>query len=1058
MMLSNVIQKISQLSKKEDFLIYEDNSLLKNVEIKNYETLTKKFDTFEELFFKFIEIYDNKEIRIKNKNLTYLNNLKLIKTDNYEYLGENINTINQRIKHISNLIDFKILLPTYDDLKNILKNNKKIEEFVYYNGSDLNINYSNDIYSRYLRKYYFGILDLVIQKEITSLKSFKNQSNEIEEVYNLTDLTKREEEIERLNIKYPENLKVFEIFLKYNFLPDGIPDETSYFDLVKNYKIYSKYIKDIYCDKNNNKIEIIFDENILYDELLNGAEELEGIELEYTIENSIIEKISVERNKKIYYFTNGDKEILSNNEKGIVKSEYNYQNGNLEEREYKNRKLQGKSILHFANGVTEERRYIEGVLNGEATFKRNGKIKKINYINGIREEVPTLKYYLSIDKERINIDEYEENRLLDPNIGHWDLKEEDKEDLREILGETVYKRDPRKDIKNGGIVGIDFGTKSTVVVFQNDSDLVLPMRISGEILNKDVRDTDYENPTVIEFRNIENFIKTYIEKKGRPDTKWEDLTVSHTAYKNLIDGSSEQFSSIISDLKQWTANKEEQIIIIDKTKTRYELLPYLSLDENNSKNIDPVEIYAYYIGSYINTMRNGVYLEYFLSFPVTYEKAIRNKILKSFEKGIRKSLPIEIQNDEKTMKKFKVRHGANEPAAFSVCALKEFEIEPSSEEEKVYYAVFDFGGGTTDFDFGTWKFADDELSYDYELEHFGSGGDQYLGGENILKELAYRVFSKNISKLRKDKIFFSRPVWCHETIGEETLVNNTREAKLNIKRLAEKLRPIWEENKEREVEDVITGIYLFNSQGESNTNIELEVDKDELRELIENKIEIGINKFFIAMEKAFADEEIEEIHVFLAGNSCRHAYVNEVFNRYKEEWSDKFNLNIYTPEQMEKLKEKRTKNEPSPTGKTGVAYGLLYSRIGGRIKITNRDEKENAGNEINFKYYVGTKRRGDIFKLVIGPTNQYEKFEVLAIVNSDVIDLYYTTNPEATTETFKIDETVKKYRINLEKEYVEGERIYIKSISPNKLSYAIVTNEDKFDKKDFLEVGEIILK
>lgn len=42
---------------------------------------------------------------------------------------------------------------------------------------------------------------------------------------------------------------------------------------------------------------------------------------------------------------------------------------------------------------------------------------------------------------------------------------------------------------------------------------------------------------------------------------------------------------------------------------------------------DPIEIYAYYIGLYINNMfdSNGIYLNYILSFPVTYEKAIRDK-------------------------------------------------------------------------------------------------------------------------------------------------------------------------------------------------------------------------------------------------------------------------------------------------------------------------------------------------------------------------------------------------------------------------------------------------
>lgn len=34
----------------------------------------------------------------------------------------------------------------------------------------------------------------------------------------------------------------------------------------------------------------------------------------------------------------------------------------------------------------------------------------------------------------------------------------------------MYIKDPKKDINQGGIVAIDFGTKSTVVVYQKDSE------------------------------------------------------------------------------------------------------------------------------------------------------------------------------------------------------------------------------------------------------------------------------------------------------------------------------------------------------------------------------------------------------------------------------------------------------------------------------------------------------------------------------------------------------------------------------------------------------------
>ena len=775
-----------------------------------------------------------------------------------------------------------------------------------------------------------------------------------------------------------------------------------------------------------------------------------------------------------YYFKNGDIE-KRNTKNGVLegKSIYTYKNGDVEEREYKNGILEGKSIYTSIDGSTEERDYKNGILQGDIVYERDGIKRKYLYINGIREEMPVLKYYLSIDKERINIDDYDEERLWDINLGHWDLKEEDKEELKEILGKKVYERDPKEDVHQGGIVGIDFGTKSTVVVYQKDKTTIMPMRISGGKLNKKVDDTDYENPTVIEFRNVENFLEKYNEKDGRPNTKWEDIMVSHTAFTNLTKGPSEYFGSIISDIKQWTIKENEKLELKDRTKTEYTLPPYLKIDENEENYIDPVELYAYYIGSYINTMTNGIYLEYLLSFPVTYEKAIREKILKSFEKGIKKSLPIQIQKDEKLMKKFKVKHGANEPAAYAACALKNFKIEPKDKDDKVYYGVFDFGGGTTDFDFGIWKLAEDEDMYDYELEHFGAGGDKYLGGENIIKELAYIVFNenfnnysdnkaeKNSEKLRKKRIQYIRPEGYNELKGEETLINNNSSiASLNTRILAEKLRGIWE-NSITEDMKIIKLSYLYDSHGEKrgiekDDEIELIVPEDELKNLIREKIDKGINNFFIKLEDAFKDEDAKEINIFLAGNSCKHPFVNEIFAEYQEKLKDKIKLNLYDLKAIEGLKEKDS-TKVMPTGKTGVAYGLIYSRKGGRIKVTNRDEKENMANEVNFKFYIGNNKR-DLFNTVLSPNSKYEKFEYFGKVTSDTFEIYYTTLPEAQTGKMEIDKTNVK-RISLNEEYDEDEeyRIYIKATKPTKISYAIVKKEEDVDTKEFLEEGEIVL-
>ena len=876
-----------------------------------------------------------------------------------------------------------------------------------------------------------------------------------------------------------KELKDFEVILNYNLLDtdiiNGEANSKKFRNLVNLYKTYKDYISCMYIkDDTEDTVELIFNADKIISSAENRDELFNGIEILYKSNDLKITKEEIYNDKNIFYFENGDTEIIYNPKSEEKISMYYFSNGDEEKRIYKNGILDGESTITFKkDGSSEIREYKKGILQGEAIFKKDNQVKKYYYTNGLREEMPVLKYYLSIDKERINIDDYDEERLWDINLGHWDLKEEDKEELKEILGKKVYERDPKEDVHQGGIVGIDFGTKSTVVVYQRDKTTIMPMRISGGILNKKVDDKDYENPTVIEFRNIKNFLEKYNEKDGRPNTRWEDVMVSHTAFTNLTEGPSEYFSSIISDIKQWTIKENKKLELKDRTKTEYTLPPYLKIDENEENYIDPVELYAYYIGSYINTMTNGIYLEYLLSFPVTYEKAIREKILKSFERGIKKSLPIQIQEDEKLMKKFKVNHGANEPAAYAACALKNFKIEPKDKDDKVYYGVFDFGGGTTDFDFGIWKIAEDEDKYDYELEHFGAGGDKYLGGENIIKELAYIVFNENFNnysddtaekkseKLRKKRIQYIRPEGYNELKGEESLINNNSSiASLNTRILAEKLRGIWE-NYITEDMKIIKLSHLYDSHGEKrgiekNDEIELIVPEDELRNFIREKIDKGINNFFIKLEDTFKDEDAKEINIFLAGNSCKHPFVNEIFAEYQEKMKDKIKLNLYDLKAIEGLKEKDS-TKVMPTGKTGVAYGLIYSRKGGRIKVTNRDEKENMANEVNFKFYIGSNKR-DLFNTVLSPNSKYEKYEYFGKVTSDTFEIYYTTLPEAQTGKMEIDRTNVK-RISLNEEYDEDEeyRIYIKAIKPTKISYAIVKKEEDVDTKEFLEEGKIDL-
>ncbi len=1105
---------LNELNKFEKIKKFRD---LENVIITYGDNEKDKFKDFQEMYDLInneIEVQDKKWIYSEKDQIAYILPYQLITSeeiDGIAYEDDNYEDVEKELKKISNKLKDKRLnfdLPTRNELELLDKINsmddgrdwvcKDDEEYLDYYTSYNDSGNDNAIlyYGEY--KYnligidnldnFFKFLENRNKKsnfKNNNLKNFDrvlkeidfNEEYDFEEMLKIIDtindnkLKKAFEEVEdefqngsiklkdffekyQYSLLQNDNLKNFEVILNYNLLDPSIITKEykkKFNNLVEAYRTYKGYISCMY-NEDDEKIGIFFNIKKLIESIKNIEEIFNNIEITYSKNQLGIEKEIIYSDKNVYYYQNGDIEELYNRNSEENKSIYYFKNGDIEERIYQNGILNGKSIFKFSNGDTEERNYRNGILEGKAIYKTENRERAYFYTDGTREEMPKLKYYLSIDRNRINIDDYQETMLIDPNIGHWDLKEEDKKELKEILGKNVYKKDPKKDINQGGIVAIDFGTKSTVVVYQKDRENILPMRISGDKLNREVRNTDYENPTVIEFRDIDKFLKDYNAKAGRPETKWEDITISHTAFGNLTEVSSEYFDSIISDIKQWTASKNQKIILVDRKEKEILLPPYLELNEKSKDYLDPVELYAYYIGSYINNMINGIYLEYYLSFPVTYEKAIRERILKSFEKGIQKSLPIEIQEDKDLMKKFRVRHGANEPAAFAVCALSKLEIEPKNEEDKIYYGVFDFGGGTTDFDFGIWKYSEEEDLYDYELEHFKAGGDKNLGGENILKELAYKVFTDNSSNLRKSQIQYTRPEWCDEIVGEETLVSQTKQARQNSTKVAKELRGIWENTTTERVDYI--SVNLFNSLGEVNTGFKLDVKEDELKKLIKEKIEKGIKNFFIKMEDAFKEEDAKEINIFLAGNSCKHPFVEEIFNRYIEEKKDKFKINIYNTKMFEKLKET---NKVNPTAKTGVAFGLIYSRNSGRIKVTSRDEKANMNNEVNFKFYVGNNRRNK-FNCIISPNSNYDEYKFFGIVKSDIFELYYSTFPEAQTNEMKSSEAKIK-RINLKKDYDEEDRyrIYLKANKSDKLAYAIVKEEKDIETKNFIEEGEITL-
>lgn len=718
------------------------------------------------------------------------------------------------------------------------------------------------------------------------------------------------------------------------------------------------------------------------------------------------------------------------------------------------------------------------------------------------------KYYENCDYIRARIQKYNSKWFLsDEGRGHWELwseprKPDAEQDEKGASGDLppkhilhlkhgVIARNPIIDVKHDAVVGIDFGTKSTIVALQDGNDPIIPLRVGMADYSVAPEAKHFENPTVMQFVDLNHFLLQYQKSEGRPMTAWDDLMISHEAFAHLITSqNSIELASFVTDLKQWAAGKYGNkhgghLIIKDAAGCRYDMNHYMKITE---EDIDLIELYAYYIGLFINNMHTGVYLDYILSFPETFSVEIKCKILKSFQKGIKKSIPSVVLEDQTCKEEFRVRQGSGEPAAYAVCALEQYGIEPT--DEGVFYGIFDFGGGTTDYDYGIWKNApEEEESYNYIIRHYGSGGDKTLGGENILQLLAYEVFSEdtgvknadsNRELMRKKKLVYYRPDEGNVYSGTEALNNDSESALLNTKLLMEALRPIWEESAEITSAD----LSLFSEEGRED--VTLHIDMDMVNRVIDDRIESGVRNFFEGLRQAFEKREEKpdsRIHLFLAGNSSKSERVLKLFCEYADRYdklifpekkselsepeenadrdSDTAAENhfiIYPPlgtKEAEKIRRDKgiTAEEDgidmmAPTGKTGVAFGLLMCREGSTIKV---ESEIKQSEQIKLNYYIGINYRKN-FKLKFDRSAEYNKWLKFSKIaaGTETFEFYYSQLPEVTGGTIAIRNNKSIYRRKcLVDNVISDACVYFRFINPTQLEY-VVALEDKIEAQEYM--------
>ncbi|AUX85694.1 hypothetical protein C3F34_06190 [Acinetobacter sp. ACNIH2] len=676
----------------------------------------------------------------------------------------------------------------------------------------------------------------------------------------------------------------------------------------------------------------------------------------------------------------------------------------------------------------------------------------------------------NVDYISTRLPKLENLRFTDIDQGMWEFYTQNQSLQEQYLQvdteQAIRYRNPELDIRNAK-VAIDFGTSSTVVAIRsNGKDELLRIGLQEEDFKKhSISDNDFENPTILEFLDIQEVLNAWGSEVYRPLIDWNTVHCSHEARLRFRDNDSDPkiVSSIFARLKQWALREAEQarVRITDQKNHEYEFKPLFELNpiKGQSLNIqkdypqlDPIELYAWFLGMNINWRERGIYLKYFMTFPVAYPNEVKEKILASFRRGLVRSFPESLMYSER-FNEFSVLELASEPAAFAASALNALNIEPT--ENGTPYAVFDFGGGTTDFDYGIYRLAtleEEDEGTDDVLEHFGSAGDKYLGGENLLENMAYQVFKYNQNLCREKEISFTKPIDADRFVGSELLIMQTQAAYTNTTLLMSKLRPLWEGGIFNQDDSGVLSLTLLNRDGQ-RVECEIKIPQHELIEWLIARIRDGLKNFFTALKTSFENHLKylpDEIHILLAGNSSRSRIVlgllgcleddeaqtlKELFQHDLLEifWENVPAFEVHLPLQTDET------NPFKPTTKTGVALGLLRVSPGETLKVINHAQQNNVDSP--FQFFVGTHRRG-MFTASIKRGDAYEKWQELGPIRAGVFPLLYTTQSQALSGIERGTNGLKEQDIEFSGSDIQGKKVFGRIMSPDSIEIGLAVTVD----------------
>ena len=606
-----------------------------------------------------------------------------------------------------------------------------------------------------------------------------------------------------------------------------------------------------------------------------------------------------------------------------------------------------------------------------------------------------------------------------------------------VVKNTRVSENGKNPFLKDGIVSIDFGTSSTCAAIKSEGKKRL-LTLSGINKIRESEDNAYENPTNLMIYNWREVFRQWDRtNKNCPFfvTKSEDVDVLQADYDSgytvqdeyklvdEIDGR-RRMQAILMQLKMIpyliADNIETKFVPYDDEK-RSPIIVVDNVESEDGLHFDPIAFYGYLLGRAINEPQNGeLYRKYQITYPSKFNAEIREKIRASLEYGIKRALPLGIRDtkDSKGKPIVSVTMDFSEPEA-CVGAVIGRQLKLDGKNAKLF-AVYDLGGGTMDFAFGMLRKSDDEELDEAEetLQFLGIDGDEKIGGEKLIHQLAYNIYINNKDKVRNNNIKFVIPKGELEPDGFEGLLSDGDEiANTNLNIIKEKLaRPLFKYTDEVDDlqkifegnvsgDDKITSASTYSLKLRNSKNEEVEVDLKvtDIDEFLSNKIENTINAFRISMNDIFKRniEELkkhginefnqDDVEIFLGGHASKQHFVTE---KLKEYFPKNRIQRIGEGQNDENLSSQYAVNE-----KTAVAFGQL--RLGElELKVMRTGNNESRPP---FMFNVGYIDNTDEFKCVISKNENDTAWKMANRVNktNEMINLYYTTSPNCERNSLK---------------------------------------------------------